>query len=515
MNKKIISTVISSILIISSLSSNIFAKSFSSKQGVTLNHSWVIKFNKTLKETPFMDANPYLYGVIIKDSNGNQIPLSVSVNSDKKSFTVTPEVNYDANTKYILTVDGVIDSNGNPLKENTTMEFTTGEQENFDISKIHITGSSSLGGSGKESAWVYKNTKETSIAPDAHINLFLSKNIDTSTLSNVTVTDNDGNKSNINVSADGDCIVILPSNDFQDDTKTITVPRNAFKCNTTYTINLSGVKSSDGQDIATKTYSFTTRDYNLNPTISGICNDDYIKYASQYSQQLFNPIDPATGYVKVGLSPAHDDNGTIVYDNQKTWNGTLIPKFQPDGHWNKYSNLQSRNQYDLQIEFQNEYKKIAAKNSDYDSKRLISFNGDVFYDMNDNEFDLYLNHGTELESPTFTTSIYNDPSLDLYSFQRLDNATHPRSAVMGNIQKVQHAQIFIGIPQEQGVQKNLQKLYLYQHLVSIFGYDYADELENYMLQQEYALNSVRDTLQITQIGNIKIWVQDGQFLFKY
>lgn len=119
MKKKIISIVITSTLIISSLSSTIFAKSFSSKQGVELNHVWNVKFNKTL------GSNQDFSKVSIKDSNGNVVPVSVTIGSDNESITVTPTSNYSSNTNYTLTVDGIKDSNGDNLSDNATMQFTT------------------------------------------------------------------------------------------------------------------------------------------------------------------------------------------------------------------------------------------------------------------------------------------------------------------------------------------------------------------------------------------------------
>ena len=96
-----------------------FAKNFTSKQNVALNHSWNVKFNKALNSSQDFSK------VAIKDSNGNVVPVSVTVNSDNESVTVAPKSNYSSNTNYTLTVDGIKDSSGKNLNENATLNFKT------------------------------------------------------------------------------------------------------------------------------------------------------------------------------------------------------------------------------------------------------------------------------------------------------------------------------------------------------------------------------------------------------
>lgn len=244
MNKKITSMAISSILIISSLSSTTFAKNFTSKQNVALNHVWTVNFNEKV------NVNEAFEGVYIKDSDGNKIPTKVDFNDDHTKMLITPTDGYKPNTTYILNIEGVSNEQGKALSDKDTMQFTTANTAQ--VGSFDITSVTANKGQG---------TATANLDPDSSFDITFTKNVDPSTLGNVTVTDKDGNKANVNVNAVGNNISISANKNFQDDTKTITAPRNAFKCNTTYTINLNGLKSSDGQDIATKTYSFTTRDY--------------------------------------------------------------------------------------------------------------------------------------------------------------------------------------------------------------------------------------------------------------
>lgn len=126
MNKKLISLVTVAAITFTSVSP-VFAKNFTSKQNVALNHAWTVKFNKTL------GSNQDFSKVTIKDSNGTVVPVDVTVNSDKQSVKVAPKESYSSNTNYILTLDGIKDINNNNLKENATMQFTTVDQPTEDI----------------------------------------------------------------------------------------------------------------------------------------------------------------------------------------------------------------------------------------------------------------------------------------------------------------------------------------------------------------------------------------------
>lgn len=117
-NKKIISLVISASICLTPVS-NAFAKTFDARTGVALDKSWTIHFSNQLS------SNEDFSKVTIKDSNGNIIPITVSIGTDKKSIVVKPNQNYSSSTTYTLTVDGVKDVNNTNEKEITEMQFTT------------------------------------------------------------------------------------------------------------------------------------------------------------------------------------------------------------------------------------------------------------------------------------------------------------------------------------------------------------------------------------------------------
>lgn len=122
MNKKLVSLVTMTSIIITS-ASPMFAKNFTSKQNVALDHAWTVKFNKTLA------SNQDFSKVTIKDSKGTVVPIDATINSDKQSVNVAPKENYSANTNYTLTVDGIKDTTGKNLKEDATLSFTTASEE--------------------------------------------------------------------------------------------------------------------------------------------------------------------------------------------------------------------------------------------------------------------------------------------------------------------------------------------------------------------------------------------------
>ncbi|MFL0251511.1 Ig-like domain-containing protein [Clostridium neuense] len=491
MNKKLVSLVTMASIIFTS-ASPAFAKNFTSKQNVALNHAWTVTFNKPV------NTNEAFENVYIKDNNGNKITTRIDFNDDHTKMTISPDDGYKPNSTYTLVVDDIVDDKGDKLSDNATMQFTTvneAQQGGFDINKVYANGST--------------DNVSSNVEPNAVFDLELSKNIDSSTLSNVTVTDKDGNKANVKVTANKSEIDIAPNNVFCDDTKTITLPRNAFKCNTAYTISLNGVKSTDGQDILTKTYSFTTRDYKLDPTISGICDDDYFKFASQYDSDLFHPVDSATGYIKRALWPAHDNNGTIVFDNDKTF-GT---PYQVSNDWNKYANLQARNQYNLAVQFRKQYSKITAKDSSYAGKMVDMSNWANI--VNEASFGVCDNANASMSDSMITARVYSSYSLSSRSLDTVDLFSSHQDDMKNILRSSAHPQIYMIVPYYDGVDLSIQRLYLYQELVSLFGYDYASEIYDYMYKESHSPNSVQDVMQKVQIGNITIWAEDGQFLFKY
>lgn len=497
MNKKLISLVTMTSIMFTSVSP-VFAKNFDSKQNVALNHAWTVTFNKSV------DTNEAFENVYIKDSKGNKIPTRLDFNDDTTKMIVTPTDGYAPNSTYTLVVDNVADTKGDKLSDNATMQFTTAneaQQGNFDINKVYANGST--------------DNASSNVQPNAIFDLELSKNIDASTIGNVTVTDKDGNKANVKVTAIGSEIDIDPNNIFWDDTHTIDVPRNAYKCNTTYTINLNGVRSTDGQDIATKTYSFETRAYKLNPTIQGICNDDYISFGSQYASELYQiPDGDGDGYFTQSLQKCHDNSGTLVLDN--AYKVQKVSQITND--WNPYANLQSRNIVNLQVELRKEYQKIVAKNPSYAGYNVgfresapqttyVDTTGKVTYEYMINildsmplySFRLFSLYKNNLPSNLVSGIVANETTTDL---QNAFKSNNPQVALEMSSTSTD-------------AKSNLARLAMYQSLYCMFGGDYAGEIYDYIIKEESLTYSQRQEMYAKQIGNIAIYDNNGIFLFKY
>lgn len=499
MNKKLISLVTITSIMFTSVSP-VFAKDFDSKQNVALNHAWTVTFNKSV------DTNEAFENVYIKDSKGNKVATRLDFNDDATKMIVTPTDGYAPNSTYTLVVDNVADTKGDKLSDNATMQFTTADeaqQGSFDINKVYANGST--------------DNVSSNVQPNAIFDLELSKNIDASTIGNVTVTDKDGNKANVKVTAIGSEIDIDPNNIFWDDTHTIDVPRNAYKCNTTYTINLNGVKSTDGQDISSKTYGFTTRDYELNPTIQGICNDDYISFGSQYASELYQiPDGDGDGYFTQSLQKCHDNSGTLVLDN--AYKVQQVSQITND--WNPYANLQNRNIVNLQVELRKEYKKILAKNPSYsgynvgfregapqDAGTAYDSTGMVEYQFMPNVLDSMLNFNFQL------FSYYNTAIFSGFGQAPLDTAT---TNDITSALTTQHPQVAIQMSSTStNAEGNLSRLAMYQSLYCMFGGDYAGQLYDYIVSEENAGYDSRHQFHTKQIGNITIYDNNGIFLFKY
>lgn len=495
MNKKLVSLITMTAIMFTSVSP-VFAKNFTSKQNVALNHPWTVNFNQKV------NVNETFEGVYIEDSKGSKIPTKIDFSDDHTKMIITPADGYKPNTTYTLNVEGVSNEQGKALSDKAEMQFATvdtAQAGNFDITSITANNG--------------QGTAKTNLDPNSSFSFQLSKNVDASTLSNITVTDKDGNKANVKSEAVGNTITINANNAFQDDTKTITVPRNAFKCNTTYTINLSGVKSTDGQDIATNTYTFKTRAYKLNPTISGICNDDYISFGNQYASDMYQiPDGDGDGYFAQSLQKCHDNNGTLVLDPY--YNSPV----QITNDWNKYANLQNRNMVNLQVEIRKEYQKIAAKNSSYagynvgfrESAPQTTYGdttGKVTYEYMTNILDSMPSYSFRL----FSLYKYNLPS-SLVSGIVADGTTTD----LNNAFKSNNPQLALEMSSTSTDAKgNLSRLALYQSLYCMFGGDYAGEIYDYIIQEEGLNYDQCQKMYTKQLGNITIYDNNGVFLFKY
>lgn len=492
MNKKALVAFLTTISILLSSASPAMAKSFNSKTNISLNHPWTVSFNQKI------NLNEAFEGVYIKESNGSRLPTRITFDDSHTKMIITPTDGYKPSTTYTLNVDGVCNEDGKAIIDPTTMDFTTTNETqygSFDINTVYANGS-------------VHNTL-SNVNPDCIFDLELSKNIDTSTLNNVTVTDMDGNKANVKVTVMGSEIDIAPNNVFWDDTNTVNVPRNTYNCNTVYCINLNGVKSVDGQNLRTKTYNFTTRNYQLNPTIHYICNDDYISFGNQYAKDLWAIPNATNG----SLQKCHDDNGTLVFENEDP----LKQVNQITDDWNKYANKQNRNIVDLQVELRKQYQRILAENPDYAGYNVgflgcapmisHSIAGQTIDTTGRAEYDF---------TPTLNASTPED-AFKLYSFYNQNTAiTFPNTGDLNTIFTRVNPQVAIVINDmdSNNAKANLSKLALYQSLYCMFGGDIATDAYSYILSEKND-TTTSGQLHAKTLGPVTIYSENNTFLFKY
>lgn len=119
MNKKLLLSTVGAFTILLATSTPAFAKTFNSKKNVSLDHNWTVKFNRTLA------ADQDFSSISIQGNDGSIIPVTVKTAEDLQSITIIPSDKYKANSTYVLTVDGIQDSDGEGLSDNATVEFTT------------------------------------------------------------------------------------------------------------------------------------------------------------------------------------------------------------------------------------------------------------------------------------------------------------------------------------------------------------------------------------------------------
>lgn len=119
MNKKLVISAMGAFTLFLAMSTSAFAKTFDSKTNVPLDHNWTVKFNKALA------ADQDFSSISIQGDDGSEVPITVKPAADLKSITIVPSDKYKANSTYVLTVDGIEDSDGDGLSDNATIQFTT------------------------------------------------------------------------------------------------------------------------------------------------------------------------------------------------------------------------------------------------------------------------------------------------------------------------------------------------------------------------------------------------------
>lgn len=88
---------------------------------IPVDKVWTVKFNKPLDAISINNSNIY-----ITHANGNEIPIEITINEDKKFIIVTPDKPYDSGETYYLFITNTICSqNSELLSKSVRMQFST------------------------------------------------------------------------------------------------------------------------------------------------------------------------------------------------------------------------------------------------------------------------------------------------------------------------------------------------------------------------------------------------------
>lgn len=90
------------------------------RNGVDINKSWTVKFNKDIDKSTVNESN-----FIVKDESGQTVPVSLTIGSDNKSVIVSPKAQYQYGKKYSLAINNIKSSSGKKLTQAGEMQFST------------------------------------------------------------------------------------------------------------------------------------------------------------------------------------------------------------------------------------------------------------------------------------------------------------------------------------------------------------------------------------------------------
>lgn len=486
MNKKLISFITMTSILLTSVSPA-FAKSFSSKSNISLDHTWTVTVSK-----PLASNQDYSKIKIINNSTGASIPIACKVTgSSNTTLSIVPQQNYSPNSGYTLTVDGLKDVTGEDLKENATLSFSTVNTDKFQLQSF-------------DNVFDTSSVTETNVDTNKTLTCVFTKPLDSSTLSSIYVTDSNGNKTNVKpqLSQSGTTLILLPNNDFWDDTHTVSVPRDAYSCNTTYTVHFDDLKSTDGEVLSNVTAKFKTVDYPtaINPTLDDIQygNTDYLANVNNYISDTIHPV--ASGRQVTSLEPQHEDsNGNVIFEND----GWGTPEQLYSSTWNKYANAQAKNLFNLQVALRKQNSMLANTDANYAS---IS--------PGYNQIDSIPTQGSQgYTYYQYRPLISDDMGTEFYVYVNYaentnvaDNAAQGNTSVANAINTLKPQIILITSSYDTSVKGNSSKLALYQSIYALVGKQYAKDVYDFILRHP------NDT---ETIGNITVQQIDNEFLIKY
>lgn len=111
------------------------------KSNVEANKSWMVKFNKELDKDTIGESN-----FIVKDENGQLVPINIVIGSDNKSVTIFPKSQYSYGKTYSLTVSNIKSSSGKKLQQSVKMQFSTKSSTNENNCKYTVCIDAGHGG---------------------------------------------------------------------------------------------------------------------------------------------------------------------------------------------------------------------------------------------------------------------------------------------------------------------------------------------------------------------------------
>ncbi len=95
------------------------------RNGVDINKTWTVKFNKEIDKSTISESN-----FIVKDESGQTVPINLTIGSDSKSVIVSPKVQFQYGAKYSLSINNVKSSAGKKLAQSEKMQFSTKSANN-------------------------------------------------------------------------------------------------------------------------------------------------------------------------------------------------------------------------------------------------------------------------------------------------------------------------------------------------------------------------------------------------
>jgi hypothetical protein len=203
-------------------------------QGVPTNVSFTWVFNKPLDPTTVVNNTNGFYVYDSACTPTCYPPVTTHVSADGRTVTIVPNANLTpSQTNDHFYAYNATDLNGN-VETNTQQGFTTAATTNFTGPTIVATNPLST------------NTNPVPI--NSAIEVIFSAPVSATSLGSITLTGG----------ANGAYTTVLNNGIYTNDTVVRIIPQQLLLPNTTYTVNVTGVKDVAGNAASTTTFAFTT-----------------------------------------------------------------------------------------------------------------------------------------------------------------------------------------------------------------------------------------------------------------